>query len=356
MARKLEIMNINLGEMASRVVTLFKGLGRIVIECLYGENGSQQPAGFFSYETNDPLAIGKFTLEYGNTASFNNLCDLHRLIETTTRIAAGYVKNGSLVPCIALGVKHGNCCGAYVTYAPIERTGRMMDGDPLAIFGGLVMTNFTVNEEDTQGLSKNKLDGVIAPRFDTGVFDTLQRAKGKCRFLANPALESLTIESLDSIPRVRQVRGGVLLQPANKFILDWGDPDLKVYGDLTPRQKKDLILAWAIGSSSNSNTITLVKDDTLLANAVGQQDRVGAAYLAIWRAQRSKHSLEGAVAYSDSFFPFPDGVELLIKAGIKAIYTSSGSMNDDKTIALCKEHGVVLCMIPDAKGRGFFGH
>jgi phosphoribosylaminoimidazolecarboxamide formyltransferase/IMP cyclohydrolase len=142
---------------------------------------------------------------------------------------------------------------------------------------------------------------------------------------------------------------------------------------------RDIILSWAVGCTSNSNTITLVKDGRLYGNGVGQQDRVGAAKLAISRAEESfntqKNSgaflqplagtfraqnfseyLEGAIAYSDSFFPFPDAPEVLIHAGIKTIFSTSGSVNDEKIIELCKNKGVNLILLPDSEARGFYQH
>jgi phosphoribosylaminoimidazolecarboxamide formyltransferase/IMP cyclohydrolase len=114
-----------------------------------------------------------------------------------------------------------------------------------------------------------------------------------------------------------------------------------------------------------------VKDGRLYGNGVGQQDRVGAAKLAIFRAddatafanrarqdltQETKADLENAVAYSDSFFPFPDAPEVLINRGIKTIFSTSGSVNDEKIIELCKAKGVNLIMLPDAEARGFYQH
>ncbi|MFA6446455.1 MAG: hypothetical protein WCW14_04385, partial [Candidatus Paceibacterota bacterium] len=125
---------------------------------------------------------------------------------------------------------------------------------------------------------------------------------------------------------------------------------------LSSIKSRDLSLAWGVGSTSNSNTITIVRDGQLIGNGVGQQDRVGAGELADWRAVRSKFDLNGATAYSDSFFPFPDGPEVLINAGVKTILTSSGSVRDNLTIELCKQRGVNLVMVPDAIGRGFFAH
>lgn len=182
----------------------------------------------------------------------------------------------------------------------------------------------------------------------------LQRSGDKCRFLANPALGTLTSASLDTTPRFRYVRGGFLKQPNYAFI-----PDLSMAektGAATREQENDLLLAWAVGSTSNSNTVSLVRNGQLLGNGVGQQDRVGGAELAIKRAKDEGHDLAGAAAYSDSFFPFPDGPEVLAHAGVTAILGTSGSKNDDLTRKLCSERGVALYLLPDSEARGFFGH
>ncbi len=149
---------------------------------------------------------------------------------------------------------------------------------------------------------------------------------------------------------------------------------MQQFGETTDTQKHDLILAWAVGSTSNSNTITLVKDGKLIGNGVGQQDRVGAGQLAISRTtiempeledtgdelilhvRLDKQKLTGAAAYSDSFFPFPDGPELLAKAGIKAILTSSGSVADKTVVQALNKAGVSVLMVPDKVGRGFYAH
>jgi phosphoribosylaminoimidazolecarboxamide formyltransferase/IMP cyclohydrolase len=108
--------------------------------------------------------------------------------------------------------------------------------------------------------------------------------------------------------------------------------------------------------------ITIVNDKRVLGNGAGQQDRVGAAKLAIGRArtssERNKHGdlLTGAVAANDSFFPFPDGVETLATAGIDTVFTTSGSQNDNVVAARAKELGLTMIAIPDATARGFFNH
>ena len=154
-------------------------------------------------------------------------------------------------------------------------------------------------------------------------------------------------------------------QPNYTFVLDLTHPsrDLPFAGE--EGKLKDVVLAWAIGSTSNSNTITIVKDGRLYGNGVGQQDRVGAAKLAIFRADDaanfadkniSKASLENATAYSDSFFPFPDAPEVLINRGIKTIFATSGSVNDQKILEFCKSKGAELITLPDTEARGFYQH
>ena len=333
--------------------------GHQVAQCKYGENAWQKDAALYSRETNDSLALDKFKVVEGTPPSYNNWCDVERLLQTMTHMAAGISAYSSEQPLyFALGAKHGNLCGAKVCGNPAIAIEDMLKGDPLSIFGGLVMMNFPITEKCVQSFSGVMLDGIIAPWFDPVAIQALKRKNGKCRFIMNQALGVPHSHlSLDNAPRFRYVRGGILVQPNYTFVLDLADIRIARYGPPTSvKQEIDMIMAWAIGSTSNSNTITLVKNETLLGNAVGQQDRVGAAELAICRANRSKHALAGAVAYSDSFFPFPDGPETLIDAGVKAILTSSGSIRDQETIDLCSRRGISLYMIPDTVGRGFFGH
>ena len=331
------------------------------LSCLYGENPWQKLARLLTFNTGDPLAIDKFRVVEGKDPSYNNIVDVERLLQTVTHIAAAFEENGLKVPTIAVGVKHGNACGASVGTVRNNLTNRavldqMMSGDKEAVFGGLVMTNFYLGADEAEHLSAKKLDGVIAPELSPEAIERLRRKGNKCRFMVNPALGSLDIRSLDKAERFRYVRGGKLVQPNYTYVLDM-EHDVTCYGPkITAEQLEDALLACAIGSTSNSNTITLVKNGQLIANGVGQQSRVVAAEVALLRADLSGHNMGDSVAYSDSFFPFPDGPEILINAGVKVILTSSGSINDQQTIDLCQKRGVSLLMVPDKLGRGFFGH
>lgn len=342
----------------------FDGLtGALLSEAKYGENAWQTPAGLFSSHTPDPLALIHFTLVAGAAPSYNNYAELDRHLETMTHIAAGFDRNFGEVPAIALGTKHGNPCGVGVAATPAEAVKAMVTGDPRAIFGGLVSTNFEIDEAlaellltHAQGSGRRLLDAVIAPSFTPGAITHLGRKGDKCRFLANPALADLTQASLNQATRLRPVRGGFLRQPGYTFVFDLKDTHLTTTQDITPAVARDAVLAWAIGSTSNSNTVTLVKAGQLIGNGVGQQDRVSCCELAVKRATDAGHVTKGAVAYSDSFFPFPDGPQVLIDAGVKAIVATTGSVRDAETADVCRSHNVNLIQLPDAQARGFFGH
>ena len=382
--------------------------GEKILECAYGENAYQKPASLYEVvrqdlTIEDKLAIHTWQLIAGSPLSYNNICDLDRMIQTMTHIGAGFEKNFDSVPFVAIGAKHGNACGAGVDFSQgpslrgeIEAVDKMLQGDLRAIFGGCVMTNFPVDEKIAEelihkyaGEGRRLLDVVSAPSFSEQAIEILSRKKGKCRLLANPAILKAGLSTLDTAKRFRYVRGGFLKQPNYTFV-----PDLSartVLGETLLRTVlADVVLAWAVGCTSNSNTITIVKGGRLFGNGVGQQDRVGAAKLAIFRAdeagkfraEQEKDSsallhpsggtfreqnlslapleeqadLKNAVAYSDSFFPFPDAVEVLISRGIKTIFSTSGSVNDSKIVELCKAKGVNLILLPDSEARGFYQH
>jgi phosphoribosylaminoimidazolecarboxamide formyltransferase / IMP cyclohydrolase len=128
------------------------------------------------------------------------------------------------------------------------------------------------------------------------------------------------------------------------------------FGTLERRQESDLLLAWAVGATSNSNTTTLVRNGQLIGNGVGQQDRVGGCSLAVTRARDAGHEVTGAVAYSDSYFPFPDAPQVLIDAGVGAIFCTSGSVRDEIVLEAMLDAGVAVARLPDRDARGFFGH
>ncbi len=348
----------------------------------YGENPQQADAGLYADNRAavDKLGLDQFQHVQGMEQSYINLSDIDRLLQTATHIAAGFERNFKTVPALAVGVKHGNACGAGVANTHVLAVQKMLEGDTRAIFGGVVMINGAIDKAVAETLMnhamdnsmKRLLDGVVGASVTDEALQLLSRAK--LRVVVNPALAELSEQSLDNTRRVRPVRGGVLEQPNYTFVQDLSADHMQFHGSLSDQQKQDIILAWAIGATSNSNTITIVKNGQLIGNGVGQQDRVGAGQLALGRttiampsllkagdklaisSQLSLSKLSGASAYSDSFFPFPDGPALLAQAGVTAILTSSGSLADETIIKTLTDAGVRLAMVPDKLGRGFYAH
>lgn len=350
----------------------------------YGENAPQVPAGYYADNrvNVNPLGLDQFQHAKGWELSLVNMADMDRLLQTSTHIAAGFERNFGEVPKMAVGVKHGNACGAAVADTFEEAVANMLDGDQRAIFGGFVMINGEIDASIAKVLMTHgkeegdihKFDGIMCASITEEALEIIDRKK--TRIEINPALANLNESSLDTTRRLRSARGGVLVQPNYTFVQDLAAEHMKFYGpELNEQQKRDLVLAWAVGCTSNSNTITVVKDGMLIGNGVGQQDRVGAAELALSRTSTqvtvleyvdgklviSKEidpfKLEGAVAYSDSFYSHTDAVKLLIEAGIKALLTSSGSQIGDESFkALVAETSVSAAMVPDKVGRGFYAH
>lgn len=347
----------------------YKGqLGELVFTCKYGENAYQVPAGFYRNPLSppDPLDFTNFRLIFGQPLSYNNIGDLNRLTVTMTRIAAAFDKNRQRVPHIALVVKHCNACGAAFSFTdPAEAVKKMVLGDQQAIFGGLVMTNFTVDEEIAELLlhykileGKRLFDSIFAPEFKDDTVQLFKRKEGKCRLADNPALFRLGLGSLDYSEIIRGTRNNHFLnQPNYSFVLDFNDPDLKRFGPpLTLEQENDLLLAKSICDTTNSNTSTLVRDGQLIGNAASRQSRHRSVWLACEDAIHSKHLIPGAVLATDSFFPFADGAMIAKQYGANIVLASSGSRNDQEVIDFCEQEGMSLLMIPDAKGRGFCFH
>lgn len=336
-------------------------VGMQMVQLCYGENRSQQAA-FYGVEDH-PLGLHRFQRVAGTEPSYINATDVDRLARTMLNIVVGAEENGQEWTYVAIAVKHGNACGVGLGKTPEMALRRMIDGDRMAIFGGCVMTDFPITAElahllRTHGMEGERprmLDLVAAPEFGPGADEVLNRKHGKCRMLANPALDQLTHGMM---PRVqyRPTFGGFLRQEGAPYILFLDDERMQRTGELTSAQRGDLLLAWAIGSTSVSNTVTIVKDGMLVGNGVGQQARVRASRLALSIAAESGRDVHGAVAYSDSFFPDPDGLIVLAEAGVKAVFASSGSIRDVDVQAAARERGVVLWQLPDQVCRGFFGH
>jgi phosphoribosylaminoimidazolecarboxamide formyltransferase/IMP cyclohydrolase len=242
----------------------------------------------------------------------------------------------------------------------------MVAGSTLAIFGDWVMCNFCITAEIAEAMAKEgmsegklqKFDGVVANGFDNDALEFFRRKGDRCRCLvANRPLNQIFF---DEAKFVRPTQGGdFIIQPNYGFVPNFFNGSVTVYGNLERSQVWDLVLADAICRTSNSNTITMVNDSMLIGNGVGQRSRVDAANLCVRLAHDAGHGgkIKGGAAASDSFFPFPDAPATLIGAGVKVIFSTSGSKIGDEAVAqLCANTGTVLVQLPDSQARGFCRH
>lgn len=350
---------------AGRYAAVF---GERVVKCCYGENKDQESA-LFSTGNGDPLALDQFVkAESGMmNPSHINYCDMDSAL-TTLCHATDAFRRESYFPCIAIAVKHGNACGAGYGDTPIAALKKMIEGDRTAILGASVMTNFPIGEEEAEillhwknlpGEKRRLIDCLDVPSITTGAIKLMERRSGKCRVMVNPALASRVAVTMETGDQIRKVRGGFLKQSAMKLTENpLSDPAYLICGKRPARRVLlDGLFAWAVTSTSVSNTVVLVKDGRLIGNGCGRQSRVDACRLAVQLAQQNGHNITGAVAWSDSFFPKLDGPKMLVEAGVRTIFTTSGSTSDDEIFDYFRQQPwLTVIAIPDKINRAFCRH
>jgi phosphoribosylaminoimidazolecarboxamide formyltransferase/IMP cyclohydrolase len=328
----------------------------------YGENPQQSGTVEINRDCPDPLALGRFTTTDGQpisarfpTLGWVNLKDLDQGLDAITRVAAAYEFNLGKVPEIAILMEHGNPCGAAAGRGE-NALQLAIDSGFRASFGSFMVTNVALDDLTAFHLRQwmvadRPFAGIAAPLISPKAESYFQRKKGTCNLLVNPALSRLGLASMEKAPTVHTIRGGTVITAPNSFV-----PKFPDHWDTA--LKADMCLAWGICAVSSSNAITLVKDQILIANACGQQERAAAAELAIVQAKRTGRAAQvrGAAAVSDSFFPFADGLDVLARRHVRAIFATSGSVNDAEVAAHAKAMGVELYTVPDKTGRIFAGH
>ena len=299
-----------------------------IFETRYGENPHQKGAFYINPEDKDPLSVQNFKKIQGKEISFNNLLDTSATINVLAEI------ENKKPACVI--IKHGNPCGASYGKNAKEAFYRAWEmGDSLAAFGGIIGMNREIDRNLAKLMVKKFFEVLIIPKIEKEAIKVFSR-KPNLIILVNPAFKNpKPYETLD----FKKIRGGFLVQePDSKEITE---KDLKIVTKVKPTktQIKDLLFAWRICKVSKSNTIVLVKDETLISSGVGQQDRKRCCQLAVTKAgKRAKNT----VAASDGFFPFSDGPAILIKAGIKTIIQPGGSIRDEATIEFCNKSRIPM--------------
>jgi|GEM_PF-1728259 len=340
-------------------------IGEKVRDSAYGENPWIHDSAVFrrfGKGSDDVLGLPEFRIVGGRSPSHINYTDMGRALQTLTHMAAEHELNCQHQMYICVGIKHNSPCGVGLGNSPIEAIRKMIDCNPLSIFGAVVMTNFKITDElahelvryNYESKGKRPYGGICAPGFDDASKETLSRLDNMCFLAVNPMLATIVSpKTLDDSPIYSSVRGGFLRQGNFTNIIDivTADKDHK----LNKAQTCDMATGIAVCGTSTSNTLVAVANG-IMTSAVGQQDRVGCCELLLQRGTKHNFPFGQAVVVSDSFFPFTDGPEVLINAGVPVIFSTTGSVRDKETRELCESRGTILVQLPDKEARMFYGH
>ncbi|WP_432980126.1 bifunctional phosphoribosylaminoimidazolecarboxamide formyltransferase/IMP cyclohydrolase [Dactylosporangium sp. CA-233914] len=288
----------------------------------YGENPHQSAALY----TDPAAAPGLAQAEQlgGKEMSYNNYVDA----DAAWRAAHDFTE-----PCVAI-IKHANPCGIAVGADVAEAHRKAHACDPVSAYGGVIAVNAPVSADLAKQISEIFTEVVVAPEYAPDAIEILT-AKKNLRVLRAPAWSSARLEQ-------RQISGGVLVQAADRIDADGDSPAnwTLVTGTAADEETlRDLAFAWRAVRAVKSNAILLASAGATVGVGMGQVNRVDSVRLAISRAGER---VTGSVCASDAFFPFPDGPEALIAAGVKAIVQPGGSIRDEQVIAAAQAAGVTM--------------
>ena len=307
----------------------------------YGENPHQQAA-FYRDLYPAPGSLVTAKQLQGKELSYNNIADADAAWEC--------VKSFSGNACVI--VKHANPCGVALGVDALEAYGKALQTDPTSAFGGIIALNCTLDERGAQAISKQFTEVLIAPAFTPEALAVF-KSKVNVRILqielpkshGLPAPEQATLSAWDrglNAVDVKRVGSGLLMQTADNHELALSD--LKVVTQLqpTPEQLQDLLFAWKVAKYVKSNAIVFCKGGMTLGVGAGQMNRIDSGRIASIKAANAGLSLAGSAAASDAFFPFRDGLDMVIDAGASCVIQPGGSMRDKEVIDAADERGVAM--------------
>ena len=293
----------------------------------YGENPHQGAALYADSSGSSGGSGGLAGAEqlHGKEMSYNNYVDT----DAARRAAYDFDE-----PAVAI-IKHANPCGIAVGADVAEAHRRAHECDPVSAFGGVIAVNRPVSVEMAQQVAEVFTEVIVAPSYDEGAVEVLQ-GKKNIRILrcAGPAEERPT--------ELRQISGGVLVQVRDHVDAPGDDPSTWTLASgepASPELLADLAFAWTACRAAKSNAILLAKDGASVGIGMGQVNRVDSCRLAVSRAGERA---AGSVAASDAFFPFEDGPQILIDAGVTAIVQPGGSVRDELTVEAARAAGVTM--------------
>ena len=290
----------------------------------YGENPHQQAAFYRETHVAPGLLAGYEQLQ-GKELSYNNIADSDAAWECVRSFAA---------PACVI-IKHANPCGVAVAEDCAKAYAKAFQTDSKSAFGGILAFNTPVTEACAELVAQQFAEVIIAPDFTAGALEVFGRKK-------NLRLLRIALGNAHNDFDLKRVGGGILVQT----------PDLQLAGaeqlrcvtkrEPSPGQVADLLFAWNVARFVKSNTIVYARDGMTLGVGAGQMSRVDSARIAAIKAEEAGLSLEGAVAASDAFFPFRDGLDVVVDAGAVAVIQPGGSIRDQEVIDAANERGVAM--------------
>jgi len=293
----------------------------------YGENPHQSAA--FYRPAGPRLGLAAATRLHGPELSYNNLLDwsaaLGLLLEFDDPAA--------------VVIKHTNPCGVALGGSSGEAVARAKACDPVSIYGGIVGVNRTLDLAVVKELSGILLEILFAPAYAPDALEELRRTKKKCRIFQLPCARA---DYPARLQELRQVWGGTLAQDADLTDLDPAALHVVSKRAPTDAEVRALRFAWRVCKHAKSNAIVLASADQVVGVGAGQMNRVDSARIAVMRAKAVGLETKGSVCASDAFFPFPDGLEEVARAGATAAMHPGGSVRDEEVIRAADEHGLAL--------------
>ena len=300
-----------------------------VQEMRYGENPHQSAA---FYKDIYPVAgaLANYTQLQGKELSYNNIADADSAWECVKSFTGNI---GGAAACII--IKHANPCGVAVGASALEAYQKAFKTDPSSAFGGIIALNVTCDGATAEAISKQFVEVLIAPSFS---------AEAKAIFAAKQNVRLLEIPLGDAFNAFdfKRVGGGLLVQsPDAKNVLQ---SEMKVVSQRqpTPSEMNDMMFAWRVAKFVKSNAIVYCANGMTLGIGAGQMSRVDSARMASIKAENAGLSLQGSAVASDAFFPFRDGLDVVVKGGASCAIQPGGSMRDDEIIAAANEHGIAM--------------
>jgi len=283
----------------------------------YGENPHQRAA---LYADGSGLGIAGAKQLQGKELSYNNLVDLDACWELAQEFEE---------PAVII-VKHTNPCGAATGATVLEAYHKALAADPVSAFGGVIGINRTVDAEAAAEIAKLFVEAIAAPAFTP---------EARLALAAKKNLRLVEVHSAPPKAVVKHVSGGLLLQDADTGRIEESELDVVTWRPPTAAELRSLLFAWRISKHVKSNAIVYARDGQTLGVGAGQMSRVDAARFG---AQKAVLPLKGTVAASDAFFPFPDGLEEVAKAGATAVIQPGGSVRDQEVIDAADKLGIAM--------------